>query len=272
MPDPKNSPTIAEETERLKKWREIRRQAAADPATGRQERAATDRETRLDLFEKDKARRIRDAEERRRDDAEAIENRRMEKARVHLEALDDIETAKKRLLAARRKSRQIASAMLAVFVGLPTLATAIFFGFVAEPIFQSTSIFAVDTAIPVAQRNPLFADTSPNHPSSMAPAFQLRAQLSGNDNAPFELAIDQQQGLLTLTAFGPNAMEAANLNRRILTRAETLSTLKILTHPTFANAPMPRTLSNTILIFLTSLSLFAIAAIFTQSVLHHSRN
>ncbi len=272
MPDPKNSPTIAEETERLKKWREVRRKAAADPATNRQERAATDRETRLDLFEKDKARRIRDAEERRRDDAEAIENRRMEKARIHLEALDDIETAKKRLLAARQKSRQIASAMLGVFVGLPTLATAIFFAFIAEPVFQSTSIFALDAAHPVALRNPLFADTSPNYPSNMAPAFQLRAQLSSNDNAPFEVAIDQQQGLLTLTTFGATAIDAANLNHRIITRAETLASLRILAQPTFANAPNARVFSNTILMFLTSLSLFAISAIFIQSILHHSRN
>lgn len=272
MPDPKNSPTVAEETERLKKWREIRRKAAADPVTSRQDRAATDRETRLDLFEKDKARRIRDAEDRRRDEAESIENRRMEKARVHLEALDDIETAKKRLRAARRKSRRIAAAMLGLLVGIPTLVTAIFFAFIAEPIFQSTSIFAIDTAQPVTQRNPLFADTSPNHPSNMAPAFQLRAQLSGNDNAPFELAINQQQGLLILTAFGPTAMDAANLNHRILTRAGSLSNLKTLAQPTLASAPIPRTFSNTILMFLTSLSLFAIAAIFTQSILHHSRN
>lgn len=272
MPDPKNSPTIAEETERLKKWREVRRQAAADPASSRQEMAATDRETRLDLFEQDKARRIRDAEERRRDDAEAIENRRMEKARVHLEALDDIETAKKRLLAARQKSRRIARAMLAVFVGLPTLATAIFFSFIAEPIFKSTSVFAIDTAQPVAQRNPLFADTSPNNPSNMAPAFQLRAQLAGNDNTPFELAINQQQGLLTLTAFGNSPTEASTRNTRVIERAEGLASVKILAYPTSETAPMPRTLTNTILIFLTSLSLFAIAAIFAQSVLHHSRN
>ena len=274
MAEPTKTPTVEEEAERLKKWREVRRQAAANPQTDRLANASMDREKRLEMFEQDKSRRIREAEERRRADAEALENRRMEKARTHLDALDDIETATARLLAARRRARRLALAAFATCVGLPTLVTALWFAFFATPIFQSTSILALPAATPVAQRNPLFNDGSPNTTSSMAAAFQLRAALYGQDPNPgFEIAIDAQQGLLTLTAIGERGIDAAAFNRRIISRAETLvPTLVTLSPPTIPATRTPRAASNSLLVFLTSLSIFAIGAIFLQSLLHHSRN
>lgn len=172
MPDKAliQSPTLAEEQERLRKWREVRRQAAADPNTKRLRQADEDRKTRLDQFEADKAERIRNAEIRRREEAEAIEARRMDKARAHLEALDNIETARAALMAARQRSRRLAGILLAIFVGLPTLLTAVFYLFIAAPVFQSTSIVAIEGALPATQRNPMFNNVSTGQ-STMPPPF-----------------------------------------------------------------------------------------------------
>ncbi|MHA1127607.1 MAG: hypothetical protein ACTSRN_01485 [Alphaproteobacteria bacterium] len=272
MPDTKSAPTLLEETERLRKWREVRRRAAADPTENRQDQAAQDRAVRLDQFEADKSKRIRDAESRRREDAEAIETRRMEKARAHLEALDDIETAKAALLEDRRKSRRITLGLLAVLVGLPTLFTALFYMFFAAPVFQSTSVFALNGALPVSAKNPFFNDVS----TAMAPAFQLRAQMQAPEfgaDGTFEVAIDTSQGLLTLTTDGETAAKARILNTRILRLAMGIpAPIKVLTQPNGpakAQAIAPR---KTLLTFLISLSLFGIFGIFSQSIRHHVRH
>lgn len=268
---PKPTPDLADETERLRKWREVRRRAAESPTLDRHAQASLDRETRLDAFEQDKAQRIRNAETRRRADAEGLEDRRMEKARAHLEALDDIETAKANLLAARQKSRRMALLLLAVFVGLPTLLTAVFHLFIAAPVYQATSILALETAQPILPRNPLFNDSTPYATSSMAPAFQLRARLYATAPLPrdFTLSIDTQQGLLTLSSFAPNAAAALALNQQIIATAPTQ--LTILAPAQAPVKPISRTGKSTLLTFLSSLAIFAISAVFIQSLLHHSR-
>ncbi len=268
--EPTKSPSVAQETERLRKWREIRRLAAEAPINNRMSQAAQDRETRLDLFEKDKARRIREAEDRRRIEAEGVEGRRMEKARAHLDALDDIETAKARLLTARQAARKMTAIALGICVGLPTLLTALYFMFIAAPVFQSTSIFALEAAQPITARNPLFNDSDPYLQSSMAPAFQMRARLNAETIEPrlFTLSIDTQQGLLTLTTMGKTATSAVALNQQIL---EGLPVPIMLIAP--ASIPiraLSRAPKNTLLVFLSSLSLFAIAAVFLQALRHHA--
>lgn len=275
MPDTKSAPTLLEETERLRKWREVRRRAAADPTENRQDQATKDRAVRLDQFEADKAKRIRDAESRRREDAEAIETRRMEKARAHLEALDDIETAKAALLEDRHKSRRITMGLLAVLVGLPTILTALFYMFFATPVFQSTSVFSLNGALPVSAKNPFFNDASVNAASPMALAFQLRAQMQAPEfgaGGTFEVAIDASQGLMTLTTDGETAAQARILNARILRLAmEIPAPIKVLTQPNDpakAQAIAPR---KTLLTFLISLSFFGIFGIFFQSIRHHVR-
>ena len=271
MPETTPSPSVEAEVERLRKWREVRRQAAADPVNDRFERAAEEREERLNAFEADKSRRIREAEERRRAEAEGLENRRMEKARAHLEALDDIETAKARLLAARLRARQVSMLLLAVFVGLPTVLTALYFAVIAAPVFEATSVLALENATPIAPRNPLFNDGDPYAVSSMAPAFQLRAQLYATTPAPrnFELTIDTRQGLLTLNSFADNAEAAAALNHRII--ADIARDMTVLAAPEVPLRALSRVPKNTLLVFLTSLSIFAIAAVFIQALLHHNR-
>lgn len=271
MPETTPDHDIQHEAERLRKWREVRRQAAADPVTERLDRAAEDRAQRLDQFEADKSRRIHDAEERRRTEAEGLENRRMEKARAHLEALDDIETAKARLLAARVRARRISMLLLAGFVGLPTLLTAIYFAFIATPVFEAVSVLALENTTPIAPRNPLFNDVDPHAISTMAPAFQLRARIYAQAPEPrnFELAIDTRQGLLTLTSFAEGAIDAAALNRRIITKFA--QGMIVLADAKVPARPLPTTSKNTFLVFLTSLSLFAIAAVFIQALLHHAR-
>lgn len=265
---PKPSPNIANETERLLKWREVRRRASDDPVNDRHERAAQDREQRLALFEEDKTRRIREAEDRRRADIEGQENRRMEKARAHLEALDDIETAKARLLTARQKARHISLLMIAICVGLPTLLTAIFYMFIADPVYKSTSILALESTQPIALRNPLFTDSDPFKVSSMAPAFQLRAQLYATISGDFDIAIDTHEGLLTLTSFASTSLAATALNTQIIKAAP----LGVLVPPNTPQTALPQAPKNTLLVFLTSLSLFAIAAVFIQTLLHHARS
>ncbi len=276
MPDnaPIQSPTLAQEQERLRKWREVRRQAAADPNTERLRQADTDRKTRLDRFETEKAARIRTAETRRREEAEAIEARRMDKARAHLEALDDIETARATLIAARRKSRRLTGALLAVFVVLPTLLTTIFYLFVATPVFQSTSTFALEGAMPATPRNPLFNTVSAEQ-STMATAFQLRAQLQAQEAPVFEMAIDTTQGLLTITTSAPTPTEAYSQITALLKTADTLAfpaRIKVLARPVAPERATTRVLPNTLLAFLISLSLFSISGIFFQSFRHYARN
>ncbi|MEE9453913.1 MAG: hypothetical protein V3V13_05975 [Paracoccaceae bacterium] len=268
--EPTKAPSVAEETERLRKWREIRRLAAEAPVNKRLEQATQDRETRLDLFEKDKARRIREAEARRRTEAEGIETRRMEKARAHLDALDDIETAKAHLLAARHAARKMTAIALGVCVGLPTLLTALYFMFIAQPVFQSTSIFALQTTQPIAPRNPLFNDSDPYLQSSMALAFQLRARLNAAtpEPRPFSLSIDTQQGLLTLITSGADAASAVALNQQIL--AGLPLPLMLIAPASIPMHALSRAPKNTLLVFLSSLSIFAIAAVFLQALRHHA--
>ncbi|MBL4874349.1 MAG: hypothetical protein JKY41_13440 [Rhodobacteraceae bacterium] len=276
MPDnaPVQSPTLAQEQDRLRKWREVRRQAAADPNTERLRQADTDRKTRLDQFETDKADRIRTAETRRREDSEAIEARRMDKARAHLEALDDIETARAALITARRKSRRLTGVLLTVFVILPTLLTAVFYQFVATPVFQSTSILALEGAMPVTPRNPLFNAVSDKQ-STMAAAFQLRVQMQAQDSPEFEMAIDTTQGLITITTSASNPTEAYSQNTALLKAANALAfpaRVKILVGPVTPERTITRVLPNTFLAFLISLSLFSIIGIFFQSFRHYARN
>jgi len=276
MPDnaPVQSPTLAQEQNRLRKWREVRRQAAADPNTERMRQADTDRKTRLDLFETDKAERIRTAETHRREEAKAIEARRMDKARAHLEALDDIETARARLLAARRKARRLTTGLLAVFVILPTLLTAVFYLFIAAPVFQSTSLLALEGAMPIAPRNLLFNSVSRGQ-STMSTAFQLRVRMQSQDGPDFEMAIDTTQGLLTITTSASSATEAYSQNAALLKAADTFAfpaRVKVLVRPAAPERSKTRILPNTFLAFLISLSLFSISGIFFQSFRHYARN
>lgn len=276
MPDnaPIQSPTVAEEQERLRKWREVRRQAAADPNTERLLQADVDRKTRLDQFETDKANRIRNAETRRREEAEAIEARRMDKARAHLEALDDIETARAALISARKKSHRLTVGMLAIFVGLPTLLTAVFYLFVAPPVFQSTSTLAIEGAMPAIPRNPLFNNASAEQ-STMAAAFQLRAQMQAQAGPEFVMTIDTTQGLITITTSAPTATLAYSQNAALIKTADTLAfpaRLKTLVRPAVPGRATSRVLPNTLLVFLISLSLFTICTIFFQSFRHYARN
>lgn len=272
MPDTNLAPTLIDETERLRKWREVRRRAAADPAENRQDQAAKDRAQRLDQFEADKAKRIREAEVRRRDESEAIEARRMEKARVHLEALDDIETAKATLLEDCRKARQLSMALMAIFVGLPTLLTAVFYMFFVPPVFQSNSVFSINGTLPVTAQNPFFNDPS----DTMAAAFQLRAQMLASEfpvQGSFEVSIDASQGLLTLTTMGETAEESQVSNARILHLISELpAQITVLAQPSIAIKAQIIAPQKTLLTFLTSLSMFAIFGIFFQSIRHHIRH
>ena len=276
MPDnaPVQSPTLTQEQDRLRKWREVRRQAAADPNTERLRQADEDRKTRLDRFETDKAERIRNAETHRREEAEAIEARRMDKARAHLEALDDIETAHAALIAARQKSRRLTVGMLAIFVGLPTLLTAVFYLFIAAPVFQSTSILAIEGAMPAPPRNPLFNKVSAEQ-TTMAAAFQLRAKMQAQTDAAFEMAIDTTQGLLTITTSASNPAQAYSQNAALIKTADTLAfpaRLKVLARPAVPERAISRVPPKTLLAFLCSLSLFTISAIFFQSFRHYARS
>ena len=267
------SPTLDQEQERLLKWREVRRQAAVDPNKERLRQADHDRKTRLDQFETDKAERIRNAETRRREEAEAIEARRMDKARAHLEALDDIETARSALIAARHKARKLTTILLSIFVGLPTILTAIFYLAVATPVFQSTSILALDRAMPLSARNPLFENVS-GEQTSMAAAFQLRVKMQAQFGKEFEMAIDSSQGLLTLTTFAPTPSQAYSQNTELIKAADTMAfpgRLSILARPDIPDRAISSALPNTLLTFLVSLSLFTVCAIFFQSFRHYAR-
>lgn len=271
---PDQSPTLAQEQERLHKWREVRRQAAADPNIERLREADTDRKTRLDQFETDKADRIRTAETRRREEAEAIESRRMDKARAHLEALDDIETARAALIVARQKSRRVTGGLVVVFVLLPTLFTAVFYLFISTPVFQSTSTLAIDSAMPATRRNPLFNEISIER-TTMAAAFQLRAQMQAQEVPKFEMAIDTTQGLLTITTSAPTPAQAYSQNADLVKTADILAfpaRLKVLARPIMPERAKIRVFPNTLLAFLISLSLFAISGIFFQSFRHYARN
>ena len=265
---PIKSPTLAEETERLQKWREVRRQASAQDQLSQ---ANVDQKTRLEQFETDKTARIHTAEERRRQASEAIETRRMEKARVHLEALDNIETTRTALIAARRNDRKLTAVLLAIFIGLPTLLTASYFIFVAPPVFHARSVFALEGASPIAARNPLFNETPSPRNGTMAAAFQLRAQM----DPLIEIAIDTTQGLVTLTTASPTPTQAYIQNLEGLKTASTLAfpaRLKVLSQPTRPERPTARVLRNTLLAFLSSLSIFTITAIFFQSFRHYARD
>ncbi len=270
MPDPVPAPEVAAEAERLRKWREIRRRAAEDPAPQRRQQAALTREQRLEQFEEDKARRIRDAEARRRAEAEAQETRRMEKARAHLEALDDIETAKTRLLAARRKARRLTALAFALTVVLPTLLTALYFALLAPPLYRSDSILSLETATPDAAQNPLFDNRDPRQPSNMAPAFRLRAALYAANPAPrdFDIAINAREGLVTLTTKAHTPTDAPLRNAGMIAALKAPVTIVAPPSPAQKIPLAPR---NTLLAFLTGLSLFALGAVFLKSLLHHAR-
>jgi len=272
---PKNSPNpaLVAEQERLAKWREIRRRASEEPRG--QDSATTmavplSREQRLALFEEDKMRRIQDAESRRRAETESREARRMDKARTHLDALDNIESAKARLLAARLRARRLAVLAFALSVGLPTSVTAIYYGVFAPAIYESRSILALDTALPEFTRNPLYTGGDSMRPSTMAPVFRLRAALYAKTPGPrpFEMSINANEALVTLTTKGSTAQIAQELNAQIITNAHLPLTIVA---PTSAGERVSLTPRKTMLLFMTSLSIFSLGAVFLKSILHHAR-
>jgi len=268
-------PTLTEEQERLRKWREVRRQAAADPNEQRFLQADMDRQSRLDQFETGKAERIRTAEARRRQEAEAIESRRMEKARAHLDALDDIESARASLLAARQRSRRITVLLVTIFVALPTVIAAVTSAFFLPKVYESTSTFTVESAQPFVPRNSLFNTLPSLGGNNMAAAFQLRAKLSASVGYSFEMQIDTTQGLVILTTSANDALEAHQHNLRIVQQGSTLAApteLKTLVPASIPTSPLNRTIPNTLLTFFVSLSLFSIIAIFFQSFRHYARD
>ncbi len=273
MAEPAVSPTVEEESERLKKWREVRRRATSDPQLERLERAALDRDKRLELFEQDKARRIREAEEKRRAEAEALESRRMEKARAHLDALDDIETAKAKLVQARKKARLVLMLGFALIVLLPSAVTAIWTATFVPPDFETRSVFVLADATPVAERNPLFSDLPAGGKTPMAAAFQLRTRLQAQSpDVRFDMAIDSQQGLITLTTMSLTPASSLADNRLILSRAQAAAQdMSILVQPSLPDAPTPRVIGQTWMTFLVCLLIFSIGTIFIRSLFHHSR-
>ena len=269
-PSTVKSPTLDEEKERLRKWREVRRQASTDPNALRVKQADEDRLRRLDQFEADKADRIRTAETRRREEAEAIESRRMEKARAHLEALDDIATARDNLRKARMKSRRITAFFAALFIAPPTVVTAIITAFILPPSYQSASTFAVIGTSPFETSNSLF-NALPSGSNNMATAFQLRAQLGVIMEHTFEMQIDTTQGLVFLNATAASPDLAYLQNKRILEAANDIAALKVLVPSSQPQKPQGRVLTNTLLTFLVGLSIFSITAIFFQSFRHYAR-
>jgi capsule polysaccharide export protein KpsE/RkpR len=198
----------------------------------------------------------------------------MDKARAHLEALDDIETARATLITARQNSRRLTGVMLAIFVGLPTLLTAVYYQFIAAPVFQSTSILAIESAVPATPRNPLFNNVSAGQ-NTMAAAFQLRAQMQAQTDQTFVMAIDATQGLLTISTSALTPTLAYSQIAGLIKTADTLAfpaRLKVLAQPDIPEHAKFRVLPNTLLAFLVSLSLFTISAIFFQSFRHYARN
>ncbi len=135
----RNPPSITDtiEEERLRKWREQRAKVAE---TSRQERikiAEAERRKRLEEFEADKARRIKEAAEQRARQQAAKAAERMAIARSKIPGRTDIDAARNRLLAYRRREARALALRLSLFVLCPTLLVAVYVIWLATPLYTS---------------------------------------------------------------------------------------------------------------------------------------
>ena len=130
---------------RLQEWREQREEVADKGREARLKLAEEDRKRRLEQFEKDKAQRIEDAERKRADALASAEQARIEAAQSRLSSLEDLETARRRLIRQRRRANLGLGLRFCLMVVAPAIAAAWFYLQVAQPLYASRSIFAVRT-------------------------------------------------------------------------------------------------------------------------------
>ena len=132
------------EAERLKKWREKRQQVALSSQQERTKQAEAERRKRLEAFEIDKQRRIKEAAENRAQEEAAKVAERMNTARAKIANRTDVEAARKRLMAFRRKTLRALGLRVCATVVLPTLLVGVYLFSIQTPVYVSHSKFALE--------------------------------------------------------------------------------------------------------------------------------
>jgi|GEM_PF-4611178 len=148
MPSPeKHTNTIAEniEEERLRLWREKRAKVAEASRQERIKIAEAERRSRLEAFELDKAKRVKEAAEQRAQKEAAKVAERMAVARSRIAGRTDIEVARQRLLAFRKRAARMLALRLTLFVVIPTCAVAAYLLILATPFYTSKVQFALQS-------------------------------------------------------------------------------------------------------------------------------
>ena len=132
------------EAERLKKWREKRQKVAISSQQERTKQAEAERRKRLEAFEIDKQRRIKEAAENRAQEEAAKVAERMSTARAKIANRTDVEAARKRLMAFRRKNLKTLGLRVCATVVLPTILVGVYLFSIQSPIYVSQSKFALE--------------------------------------------------------------------------------------------------------------------------------
>ena len=161
--------------ERLRAWKEKRAKIASVSRQERARQAEAERADRAKTLEAEKEQRLKDAAEQRAAEEAEKKAERLNAARIRLAGRADVDAARSRLLEYRRKAARRLAARVSGFVILPTVLVGAYLAFIATPLYEARSQFAIrsDTVLPsVSQVGGLLTQ-----PARHQEAAQLRAYI-----------------------------------------------------------------------------------------------
>lgn len=320
QPSDRNKKTLAVEfnEDRLRAWKEKRAKIAAASRQERERQAEAERSDRTKLLETQKQERLKEAAEQRAAEEAERKAERMQAARIRLAGRADVDAARQRLEAFRKKSARRLAARLFAFVVVPTLACAAYVFWVATPMFEATSQISIKASTATVQPNgglgALLAVPQGHNDAAQLRAFMLSpvvmAELDRTDGffshlgAPevdplsrltpipalqitkldqyhrgVDVAINSQEGIITLKTRGRDAATAEKFSTTILDLAQayvatnTDNRLQIITPPTvLEQATYPRRIPAVIVAFMSFLAIFSMVSIFGATLRRHAGN
>lgn len=166
--------------ERLKAWKEKRAKIASVSRQERARLAEVERMDRAKALEAEKEERLKEAAEQRAAQEAEKKAERLNAARIRLAGRADVDAARSRLLDYRKKAARRLAVKIAAFVIVPTALVAAYLFFVATPLYEAKSQFALrmDTATPaVSQASGLLSQTAGHQEASQLRAYILSPQV-----------------------------------------------------------------------------------------------
>lgn len=200
------------EEERLKSWSGLPTISGGEPT--RLERAAQDRRERLDAFERERDERIRAAEQRRLQEREAQEARRLARARAQLDAVEDLEAIRARILRRRAARYRATLAWFVALVLLPWIGGTAYLREYAPRFYAAELVLETSPDDPVTGLQAAYRLKADLQQPSVRDAALRAAGIAPGASPPMlhdwlTATVDANRGVVVLTTLGPGPEAAA---------------------------------------------------------------